>query len=191
MFSLSLSLSRRLVTAPRFQLTRYKCGEMDNCEEFWEDFYDRLKITGNHSRQEGAKVVRKARATSKTSRRREEERTIFILAENQMRTLLDENEENEEENTREEAREARAFARACRSDPSRRKFRGEEVPGPPGKAEEKRVVVSAFTTITRIRMRKVLGNSSFRECGRSSRGDRPWRVALCYSSRSDFVLRAT
>merc|ERR1711990_698565 len=38
-FSLSFGTVLLKITAPRFQLTRYyRYGEMDNCEEFWEDF---------------------------------------------------------------------------------------------------------------------------------------------------------
>ena len=47
MFSLSLSNATKNITAPRFQLTRYyRYGEMDNCEEFWEDFYKSIE---NHT----------------------------------------------------------------------------------------------------------------------------------------------
>ncbi|CAL6365509.1 unnamed protein product [Bathycoccus prasinos] len=165
--------------SPRFQLTRYyRYGEMDNCEQFWEDFYKSIE---NHT---GKPLPTRTRSKSDGSsdiedieKKMNKKGQFLSSLKAKCEHFSTKTKEKEEENTREEEREARAFARACGKSwiRTRRKFRGGRGTGTSSPQRRKRVVVSAFfprrTTTTRIRIRKVLGNSSsIASCGRSFRG---------------------
>lgn len=113
--SLSLSNATKNITAPRFQLTRYyRYGEMDNCEEFWEDFYKSIE---NHTGK--PLPTRRSKSGSKSENDIEDIETkkkktgqFLSSLKTKCEHFLTKTKENEEENTREEAREARAFAQA-------------------------------------------------------------------------------
>ena len=112
-FSLSLSDATKNITAPRFQLTRYyRYGEMDNCEEFWEDFYKSIE---NHT---GKPLPTRSKSGSKSENDIEDIETKknkkgqFLSSLKEKCETFMTTKELKEENTREEAREARAFAQA-------------------------------------------------------------------------------
>ena len=86
---------------------------MDNCEEFWEDFYKSIE---NHT---GKPLPTRNKSGSKSENDIEDIETKKNKKEQFLSSLktkcehfLTKTKENEEENTREEEREARAFARA-------------------------------------------------------------------------------
>ena len=117
MFSLSLSLSNatKNITAPRFQLTRYyRYGEMDNCEEFWEDFYKSIENhTGKPLPTRRSKSGSKSENDIEDIETKKKKKGQFLSSlKTKCEHFLTKTKENEEENTREEAREARAFAQA-------------------------------------------------------------------------------
>ena len=173
-FSLFLSLQRK--TSQRRDsnwLDTTDTARWTTANSFGRTFINRLKITpGNHSRREqGAKVM--VRATSKTSRRRWTRKDNFYPRWKQNANTSRRKRKKKKKKTRERRKERRA--RSLRRGKSwirtRRKFRGGRGTTSWKSPRRKRVVVSAFTTITGIRMRKVLGNASFfAECGRSFRG---------------------
>ena len=111
--SLSLSATKN-ITAPRFQLTRYyRYGEMDNCEEFWEDFYKSIE---NHT---GKPLPTRTRSKSDGSsdiedieKKMNKKGQFLSSLKAKCEHFSTKTKEKEEENTREEEREARAFARA-------------------------------------------------------------------------------
>ena len=113
-FSLSFGIVLLKITAPRFQLTRYyRYGEMDNCEEFWEDFYKSIE---NHT---GKPLPTRNKSGSKSENdiedidEKKNKKGHFLSSlKTKCEHFLTKTKENEEENTREEAREARAFAQA-------------------------------------------------------------------------------
>ena len=115
-FSLSFGIVLLKITAPRFQLTRYyRYGEMDNCEEFWEDFYKSIE---NHTGK--PLPTRRSKSGSKSendiedieTKKKKKKGQFLSSLKTKCEHFLTKTKENEEENTREEAREARAFARA-------------------------------------------------------------------------------
>ena len=114
-FSLSLSNATKNITAPRFQLTRYyRYGEMDNCEEFWEDFYKSIENhTGKPLPTRRSKSGSKSENDIEDIETKKKKKGQFLSSlKTKCEHFLTKTKENEEENTREEAREARAFAQA-------------------------------------------------------------------------------
>ena len=112
---LSLSNATKNITAPRFQLTRYyRYGEMDNCEEFWEDFYKSIENhTGKPLPTRRSKSGSKSENDIEDIETKKKKKGQFLSSlKTKCEHFLTKTKENEEENTREEAREARAFARA-------------------------------------------------------------------------------
>jgi hypothetical protein len=86
---------------------------MDNCEEFWEDFYKSIE---NHT---GKPLPTRNKSGSKSENDIEDIETkkkkkgqFLSSLKTKCEHFLTKTKENEEENTREEAREARAFAQA-------------------------------------------------------------------------------
>ena len=115
-FSLSFGIVLLKITAPRFQLTRYyRYGEMDNCGEFWEDFYKSIE---NHTGK--PLPTRRSKSGSKSendiedieTKKKKKKGQFLSSLKTKCEHFLTKTKENEEENTREEAREARAFAQA-------------------------------------------------------------------------------
>ncbi|CAL6368965.1 unnamed protein product [Bathycoccus prasinos] len=101
--------------SPRFQLTRYyRYGEMDNCEEFWEDFYKSIENhTGKPLPTRRSKSGSKSENDIKDIETKKKKKGQFLSSlKTKCEHFLTKTKENEEENTREEAREARAFAQA-------------------------------------------------------------------------------
>lgn len=114
---LSLSLSNAItmkITAPRFQLTRYyRYGEMDNCEEFWEDFYKSIENhTGKPLPTRRSKSGSSENDIEDIEKKKNKKGQFLSSLKTKCETFLTKTKEKEEENTREEEREARAFARA-------------------------------------------------------------------------------
>ena len=113
-FSLSFGIVLLKITAPRFQLTRYyRYGEMDNCEEFWEDFYKSIE---NHTGK--PLPTRRSKSGSKSENdivdieTKKKKKGQFLSSLKEKCETFMTTKELKEENTREEEREARAFARA-------------------------------------------------------------------------------
>ena len=86
---------------------------MDNCEEFWEDFYKSIE---NHT---GKPLPTRSKSGSKSENdiedideKKKKKGQFLSSLKNKCEHFLTKTKENEEENTREEAREARAFAQA-------------------------------------------------------------------------------
>ena len=114
---LSLSLSNAItmkITAPRFQLTRYyRYGEMDNCEQFWEDFYKSIENhTGKPLPTRRSKSGSSENDIEDIEKKKNKKGQFLSSLKTKCETFLTKTKEKEEENTREEEREARAFARA-------------------------------------------------------------------------------
>ena len=114
-FSLSFGIVLLKITAPRFQLTRYyRYGEMDNCEEFWEDFYKSIENhTGKPLPTRRSKSGSKSENDIEDIETKKKKKGQFLSSlKTKCEHFLTKTKENEEEYTREEEREARAFAQA-------------------------------------------------------------------------------
>ena len=113
-FSLSFGIVLLKITAPRFQLTRYyRYGEMDNCEEFWEDFYKSIENhTGKPLPTRRSKSGSKSENDIEDIETKKNKKGQFLSSLKEKCETFMTTKELKEENTREEEREARAFARA-------------------------------------------------------------------------------